>query len=170
MKAKIVCLLLLFAYINSQCPSTATNRYDCTSNNKVNVPLFNGKCCFDDTQSAGKKCYFVDKITSIGSIMNKGLQCGTKVEDCLNTQPKHVEDKETCIYTQVEAPYKCCFIKYRYFARCFPVDNAHKKEFKKLQYHLRTFYGWVEGGEIEIECSASFYSFSAILLIFLFLF
>ena len=165
MKAKIVYLLLLFTYIHSQCPSGATNVYDCTEGNKVGVPLFNGKCCYD-----GSKCFFVDQITSIGSIKNKGYQCGTKVEDCLNTQPKHVEDKESCIYTQVEAPFKCCFVKYRYFARCFPVDNTHKKEFKKLQYHLRTYYGWVEGGEIEIECSASFYSFSAILLIFLFLF
>ena len=75
MKAKIVCLLLLFAYINSQCPSTATNRYDCTSNNKVNVPLFNGKCCFDDTQSAGNKCSFVDTITSIPFSISRRCAC-----------------------------------------------------------------------------------------------
>lgn len=166
MKARIVCLLLLFAYIHSQCPAAASNFYECTEKNKVNVPLFNGKCCYD----SNNKCSFVKTITSIGSIVNEGRKCGTQVEKCLESQPKHVEDKETCIYTQVEAPYKCCFVKYRYFARCFPVDNTHKKEFKKLQYHLRTFYGWVEGGDIEIECSASFYSFSAILLIFLFLF
>ena len=167
MKARIIYFLLLLTYINSQCPSNPTNLYTCTENNKVSVPLFNGKCCYNTLAGT---CSFKDKITSIGLIVNNNLNCQTKVEQCLNTQPKHVEDKETCIYTQVEAPYKCCFIKYRYFARCFPVDNTHKKEFKKLQYHLRTYYGWVEGGEIEIECSGYYYSFSMFILLFLFLF
>ena len=167
MNARIIYLFLLLTSINSQCPSGPTNLSSCTEKNKVSVPLFNGKCCYDTTKGT---CSFVDKITSIGLIVNNNYDCQTKVEECLKAQPKHVEDKETCIYTQVEAPYKCCFIKYRYFARCFPVDNAHKKEFKKLQYHLRTYYGWVEGGEIEIECSGSFYSISVIFLLFLFLF
>lgn len=27
--------------------------------------------------------------------------------------------------------------------------------FKRLEYHLRTYYGWIEGGKITIDCSST---------------
>ena len=112
----IIAVSFLFLSFNSQCTNN-TNENSCTERNNVSLPLFNGKCCWN-----GSTCNYYDNL-SLGKITTQSLICGTKVEECERLIPTTIEDKETCNSMSLESPYKCCFSKYRYFSRCFPLKD-----------------------------------------------
>ena len=110
-------------------------------------PLFQGKCCYNET----KVCHYEDNL-SYDRILTAGLKCNTLLEMCSALKPANLDDKGACIYQIVEAPYSCCFIKYRYQAMCLPINLKDKKIFKETKYKLRTHFGWEDGGDIDIIC------------------
>lgn len=154
----IITVTFLFVLMNSQC-SKGTTVSSCSSFNNISLPLLNGKCCWN-----GSECKYYENL-SLGKITTQSIICGTYVEECEKAIPSNIEDKEKWHSISVESPYKCCFIKYRYFSRCFPLNISSKKAFMKLEYHLRTFYGWVEGGKITIDCSSVYENYHLVFLL-----
>ena len=119
---------------------------DLLTHNAV-FPLFQGKCCYDENT----QCHYEDNL-SYDRIVTSGLKCNTLLEMCAALKPATLDDKGACIYQIVEAPYSCCFIKYRYQAMCLPINLKDKKVFKETKYKLRTHFGWEDGGDIDIIC------------------
>lgn len=164
MKYQVVSITFAILIIGTIQQCSNLSKEKCLAKNDVSVPLLSGKCCWDS-----ESCGYIEKL-SFGIIKNNNLECGTLIEKCADLSPTNSQDKNTCIYTQVESPYKCCFIKHRYFSRCFPINNSQKKEFKMIEYQMRTYYGWEDAAEITIDCNSYFTNFSTFLLIsFLFL-
>ena len=164
MNYQVVSIIFVVLIVGTFQQCDGANQIDCLKKNNVAVPLLSGKCCWENGS-----CKYKDKL-SFGKIKNSNLDCGTQIESCAELTPTNSQDRSTCIYTQVESPYKCCFIKHRYFSRCFPINNSEKKEFKKLEYQMRTYYGWEDAAEITIDCNSYFTKISALLLTsFLFL-
>ena len=69
--------------------------------------------------------------------------------------PKHINDKESC-QIMVEAPYECCFVRYRYHAECLLLDTHDKDVYSRTIHHLMALNGWEDGSEVEILCSIGY--------------
>ena len=136
--------------------------YNCMAENgekKVNIPILNGRKCY--TPSFG--CIWEDE--PVEEIINQyeDAYCGTEIEAC-NAKIPSTKDYNTCIYTQVETPYKCCYIGNGKKNRCMALDLHDKKIFKETLYHIRVFDEDYQG-DYEIECSSSYLKFTSLFLL-----
>ena len=155
---KTLCVLIVVTRTKLEDPCKSPSKEYCglvpvTYNSPLN-PLIQGKCCFglkEGEEDQGETCHYEDNL-SYDKILTSGLTCNTLLETCALSKPSTLDDKGACIYKMVEAPYSCCFIKYRYQAFCLPINLKDKKIFKETQYKLRTYYGWEDGGKIDIIC------------------
>ena len=151
-------------------PSIIQSCYNCMANNgekKVNIPILNGRHCY--IPSLGQyKCKWYDEPVEEGINQYEDAYCGTEIEAC-NEKTPSTKDYNTCIYTQVEAPYKCCYIGNGKTNRCMALDVHDKKIFKETLYHIRVFDGDYQG-DYEIECSSSYLKLTSLFLLAFFFF
>lgn len=144
--------------------------YNCIAKNgekTVNIPILNGRHCY--IPSLGQyDCDWKDEPVEDVINQDKDAYCGTEIEAC-NAKIPSTKDYNTCIYTQVEAPYKCCYIGNGKNNRCMALDVHDKKIFKETLYHIRVFDGDYQG-DYEIECSSSYLKFTSLFLLAFFFF
>lgn len=173
MKIRICFLLCFFLLLHS------SNQLDCnffakdknelsncnaciskTSKELVNVPILNGRPCW----SPSSNCYFEpEPMTKIYT--NSATYCGTEIETCNNLKVA-TKDYGTCIYTQVEAPYKCCYVGNGKNNRCLALDVHSKEIFEQTLYYIRMMNDDYSGN-YEIECNSNYSKLSTIALILL---
>lgn len=146
-------LIVLYAITNiqSQCPK-ATTLQECIQANPTSdilVPLFHGRCCLQN-----ERCIYVENPTP-GKIVQQDLKCGTGIEMC-NAKPDIAQkDYQECYKTQVELPYKCCYIGYRYSRKCVALDVSKKQIYSVFEAQFRAIYGLSSEDKLEIECGSS---------------
>ena len=149
------------------------NCYNCIAKNgekKVNIPILNGRHCYipSSSSSSVQDCNWYDEPVEEGINQYEDAYCGTEIEAC-NAKIPSTKDYNTCIYTQVEAPYKCCYIGNGKTNRCMALDVHDKKIFKETLYHIRVFDGDYQG-DYEIECSSSYLKLTSLFLLAFFFF
>ena len=153
---KTICVLIVVTGIQLEDPCrSSTNKETCGLQPLYNTPLnalFQGKCCYGIKEGETEETCHYEEDLSYDKILTSGLTCNTFLEACATKKPSTLDDKGACIYQMVEAPYSCCFIKYRYQAFCLPINLKDKKIFKETKYKMRTYFGWEDGGDIDIIC------------------
>ena len=144
--------------------------YNCMAESgekKVNIPILNGRKCY--IPSLGRyDCGWYDEPVEEVINQYEDAYCGTEIEAC-NAKIPSTKDYNTCIYTQVETPYKCCYIGNGKKNRCMALDVHDKKIFKETLYHIRVFDEDYQG-DYEIECSSSYLKFTSLFLLAFFFF
>lgn len=144
-----------------------TECYKCMSRNadkSVNIPILNGRFCFTPSND----CHWEDEPVEDRINQDKTTYCGTEIETC-NAKIPSTKDYNTCIYTQVETPYKCCYVGNGKHNYCMALDVHDKKIFKETLYHIRVFDEDYQG-DYEIECASSYLKVSSLLFLALFFF
>jgi hypothetical protein len=171
MKLNIFTYLLIFSLLliskSDDTPCTE-DEFNTQKEQKKNIiPLLNGRCCKskDDKNSVP---VFKEKL-SLFKIQNEKLNCNTYVEECLNINlNENILNSSKCTSINSEIPYKCCYIKYKEQAACYPLDIHKKKYFNWYKTFFRTQYGLFDDEEINIICYSNFNKISFLLLLLIF--
>jgi len=154
------CLLFfsLFFLIISDCNFTLNKNYS-------KIPLINGRCCLNKNNN---KYEFITEIKSVYDIKKKNLNCNTYIEDCLDVDlNEDILNITKCTGIETEVPFKCCHVKYKGQASCFPLDIHKKKYFDWYKSIFRAQYGLFDADKIKINCK-SFFNNLSYLIIFIF--
>lgn len=165
-----ICILLFFAlliYSSNQldCSSFDDENYcnNCVKKNgekAVNIPILNGRFCWSSKNNCNFEENPMEKIYA-----KEVTYCGTEIEGC-NNLAVATKDYSTCIYTQVELPYKCCYVGNGKNNRCLALDVHSKEVFQKTLYYIRMMNDDYSGN-YEIECGSNYMKLATIALILL---
>jgi len=158
-------LISLFSLITSQCNETKFEESK-ESNELINIPLINGRCCKNKFTGEYK---FNDKINSLFEIQNQNLECNTYIEKCINTNLKdNILDISKCTNIKTEVPFKCCHVKFKNQAGCYPLDIHKDKYFGWYKTFFRARYGLFDADEVKIDCNSIFNNLSYLIIILFF--
>ena len=135
---------------------------------KSSIPLISGRCCKINDNFVFKEELSLYEIQKEKKTYEK-FDCNTYTEDCLNADlSENILDSSTCTSIKSEMPYKCCYIKYKEQAACYPLDIHKKKYFNWYKTFFRTQYGLFDDEEINIICYSNFNKISFLLLLLIF--
>lgn len=176
MKTKTVVLLFFILLLHSSkqldCSSFTndsaelSNCNECISSNgkdSVNIPIFNGRKCWISKTDCGFEDNPMERLYK-----DEVTYCGTQIEAC-NNLTVTTKDYGTCVYTQVEAPFKCCYVGNGKNNRCLALDVHSKEVFQQTLYYIRMMNDDYSGN-YEIECNSIYLKLTTIALILLGLF
>ena len=159
-------LISLFSLIASQCDETKFNELRDSKEELLNIPLINGRCCKNKFTGEYK---FNDKINSLFEIQNQNLECNTYIEKCVKTNLKdNILDISKCTSISTEVPFKCCHVKFKNQAGCYPLDIHKKKYFGWYKTFFKARYGLFDADEVKIECNSIFNNLSYLIIILFF--
>lgn len=156
-------LISLFSLITSQSIQCDKANFE-NSINLINIPLINGRCCKNENNG-----YEFNPITSLFDIQSKNLECNTYIEKCVNTNLKdNILDISKCTSISTEVPFKCCHVKFKNQAGCYPLDIHKKKYFGWYKTFFKARYGLFDADEVKIECNSIFNNLSYLIIILFF--
>ena len=158
-------LISLFSLITSQSIQCDKANFE-NSINLINIPLINGRCCKNKNTNDYQ---FVKEIYSLFNIQNENCECNTYIEDCFNTDLKdNILDISKCTSKKTEVPFKCCHVKFKNQAGCYPLDIHKKKYFGWYKTFFKARYGLFDADEVKIECNSIFNNLSYLIIILFF--
>ena len=156
-------LISLFSLITSQSIQCDKANFE-NSINLINIPLINGRCCKNENNG-----YEFNPITSLFDIQSKNLECNTYIEKCVKTNLKdNILDISKCTSISTEVPFKCCHVKFKNQAGCYPLDIHKKKYFGWYKTFFKARYGLFDADEVKIECNSIFNNLSYLIIILFF--
>ena len=156
-------LISLFSLITSQSIQCDKANFE-NSINLINIPLINGRCCKNENNG-----YEFIPIKSLFDIQSKNLECNTYIEKCVNTNLKdNILDISKCTSISTEPPFKCCHVKFKNQAGCYPLDIHKKKYFGWYKTFFKARYGLFDADEVKIECNSIFNNLSYLIIILFF--
>lgn len=159
-------LISLFSLIASQCDETKFNELKDSKEELLNIPLINGRCCKNKNTNDYQ---FVKEIYSLFNIQNENCECNTYIEDCFNTDLKdNILDISKCTNIKTEVPFKCCHVKFKNQAGCYPLDIHKDKYFGWYKTFFRARYGLFDADEVKIVCNSIFNNLSYLIIILFF--
>lgn len=157
-------LISLFSLITSQCDKAKFEESK-ESNELINIPLINGRCCKNNFTGE----YEFKEINSLFDIQNNNLECNTYIEKCINTNLNdNILDISKCTSISTEPPFKCCHVKFKNQAGCYPLDIHKKKYFGWYKTFFKARYGLFDADEVKIECNSIFNNLSYLIIILFF--
>ena len=156
-------LISLFSLITSQSIQCDKANFE-NSINLINIPLINGRCCKNENNG-----YEFDPIKSLFDIQSKNLECNTYIEKCVKTNLKdNILDISKCTSISTEVPFKCCHVKFKNQAGCYPLDIHKDKYFGWYKTFFKARYGLFDADEVKIECNSIFNNLSYLIIILFF--
>ena len=157
-------LISLFSLIASQCDETKFNELKDSKEELLNIPLINGRCCKNENNG-----YEFNPITALFDIQSKNLECNTYIEKCVKTNLKdNILDISKCTSISTEPPFKCCHVKFKNQAGCYPLDIHKDKYFGWYKTFFRARYGLFDADEVKIVCNSIFNNLSYLIIILFF--
>lgn len=169
MKSIIFSYLLffsLFFLIDAQCTENIFNEKE----KYKQLPLLNGRCCRKSVGNGDYKYKFLE-FNSLFEMKTKynEYECNTYIEECIK---KDLDDDilniTKCTEIVTETPFKCCHVKYKSQAGCFPLDIHKKKYFGWYKTFFRAKYGLFDAEEIKINCNSIFNNLSFLIILIFF--
>ena len=131
------------------------------------IPLINGRCCKHKEDTTNYE--FIPDIKSLFDIQNQKLECNTYVEKCYNMNlDDDILNITKCTEIETEVPFKCCHVKYKSQAGCFPLDIHKKKYFGWYKTFFRAKYGLFDAEEIKINCNSIYNNLSFLIILIFF--